>query len=252
MKYDPLSRHIAKLAGDEWRARFSDIENVLGFKLPASARRYPAWWENDSKGHPHAGAWLKNGWKTTEVDLAGERLIFRRERSSRVRELRSKISRMVDKGGSKNEAPWPWDQPQELLGTLSLRWQPLGRATLDDQQRLSFPTVPAGPGLYRFTVRRPSGEQRYIGESQDLHRRFHHNYRNPAPRQQTSWRINRAFVEALAAGAQISIAIATEALALSVNGEPTAIDLSSKALRRMFEHFAQVCERDASAESLNR
>jgi hypothetical protein len=52
---------------------------VLGFTPPASARTFPAWWENEKQGsHVHALAWLNTGWRTSEVSIADERLIVRR------------------------------------------------------------------------------------------------------------------------------------------------------------------------------
>ena len=33
---------------------FSEIERVLGFKLPKSAYQHEAWWSNNATGHSHA------------------------------------------------------------------------------------------------------------------------------------------------------------------------------------------------------
>lgn len=38
-KYDPLRHHLFKAQGNRWVASFSDIEAVLGFRLPDSARK---------------------------------------------------------------------------------------------------------------------------------------------------------------------------------------------------------------------
>ena len=63
-----------------WRTTFEEIEEVLGFNLPASARLYSAWWANEEPGgrHTHAFAWTAAGWKTSEVDMAAETLVFKR------------------------------------------------------------------------------------------------------------------------------------------------------------------------------
>ncbi len=76
-KYRKLHTHLRSLAIQEWRASFSEIEAVVGFKLPPSARRYPAWWANDTS-HTHGRAWLTAGWKTAEVNMSAETLTFRR------------------------------------------------------------------------------------------------------------------------------------------------------------------------------
>ena len=55
---------------------FSEIEAVLGRPLPASARRRSAWWSNNADGHVQAEAWLQANYRTSAVDLAGERVTF--------------------------------------------------------------------------------------------------------------------------------------------------------------------------------
>jgi hypothetical protein len=58
--------------------RFEDIERIIGAKLPASARRHPAWWSNSASGHVNAQAWLGAGFKAEQVDLAEAQVVFRR------------------------------------------------------------------------------------------------------------------------------------------------------------------------------
>ena len=77
-KYEPLENFLKARKTARWRAGFQEIEALLGFKLPRSALRYPAWWSNDETGHSHAKAWLEAGWRTEEVDLAGRKLTFSR------------------------------------------------------------------------------------------------------------------------------------------------------------------------------
>ena len=76
-KYDPLSRYLRSLDATAWQATFRDIERVLGFQLPASARNHRSWWHNNTIGHPQAPAWMDVGWLTTDVDMAAETLVFR-------------------------------------------------------------------------------------------------------------------------------------------------------------------------------
>ena len=77
-KYEPLEKFLKGRRAGRWRVGFRDIETLLGFKLPHSAFKYPAWWSNDETGHSHAKAWLDVGWRTEEVDLAGRKLTFAR------------------------------------------------------------------------------------------------------------------------------------------------------------------------------
>lgn len=75
-KYEPLQRHLTCLQVRVWRASFDDVEQVLGFALPKSAYRYPAWWSNDTTGHVQSNAWLDAGWKTENVDIEGRAVTF--------------------------------------------------------------------------------------------------------------------------------------------------------------------------------
>lgn len=79
-KYAPLYRHLRARAGREWRVSFAELEEVLGFRLPESARDYRPWWSNQRNGggHGHSLAWQVAGWKTRAVDLEEETLVFER------------------------------------------------------------------------------------------------------------------------------------------------------------------------------
>lgn len=76
-KYAPLSQRLQRHRGDEWRASFAEIEEVLGFPLPKGARTGKAWWGND-EAKPHAKAWTGKGWAAHEVDPAKGAVTFRR------------------------------------------------------------------------------------------------------------------------------------------------------------------------------
>jgi len=74
-KYDSLSRYLAAQQS-KVTLTFDAIERILGFTLPRSARRHPAWWSNGTDSHVQAGAWLSAGFETAEVDIAGEKISF--------------------------------------------------------------------------------------------------------------------------------------------------------------------------------
>ncbi len=80
-KYAPLHNHLNALTVSEWHTSFSELESILGFDLPASARRHRPWWANQyvASGRPQAHAWLGAGWKTQSVNLETETLVFVRE-----------------------------------------------------------------------------------------------------------------------------------------------------------------------------
>ena len=79
-KYAPLYRHLVGMLETDWRVSFAELEAILGFGLPASARLYRPWWSNQKRGagHSHALAWHAAGWKTRAVNLDEESLTFER------------------------------------------------------------------------------------------------------------------------------------------------------------------------------
>ncbi|MGZ5986610.1 MAG: DUF7662 domain-containing protein [Caulobacteraceae bacterium] len=78
-KYDPLRRYLEARPPGETPMSFRDVERVLGFPLPDSARRHPAWWSNNPGTHVGVRAWRDAGCRTSRVDIGGERVTFVRE-----------------------------------------------------------------------------------------------------------------------------------------------------------------------------
>ena len=76
-KYDPLSARLTGDDGREWSVTFADLEKLLGFSLPKTARSGQTWWRNTG-AQPHQRAWAGSGWEVAEVDQAGARVTFRR------------------------------------------------------------------------------------------------------------------------------------------------------------------------------
>jgi hypothetical protein len=77
-KYAPLSRRLHATLGDHVRFSFREIEAILGFELPKSARAYAPWWANVGGSHVQAEAWMGAGWRTRQVDVPGEAVSFER------------------------------------------------------------------------------------------------------------------------------------------------------------------------------
>jgi len=99
-KYFTLAQHLANLEESPWDADFAEIEAILRASLPESARRYPAWWSNQSgEGHTQSNAWQAAGWRTTKLDLANERVTFVREGDSMPKA--SSLGLAEDEGGQR-------------------------------------------------------------------------------------------------------------------------------------------------------
>ena len=64
-KYQKLTEYLSDLEGDSFTTNFAALEEILGFKLPSSAREYNAWWANQGRGQ--SLAWQSAGWKTMDV-----------------------------------------------------------------------------------------------------------------------------------------------------------------------------------------
>jgi hypothetical protein len=69
-RYDGLREYLSQRTEPVVRLTFSEIEDIIGGALPASARRYRPWWANERSGtHVHARAWIDAGRRTANVDL---------------------------------------------------------------------------------------------------------------------------------------------------------------------------------------
>ena len=75
-KYTPLEGHLRKSGRHELPMSFAKIEQVIGTKLPPSARKHRPWWSNNPSNSVITRAWLNAGYKTAQVDMDGERLVF--------------------------------------------------------------------------------------------------------------------------------------------------------------------------------
>lgn len=77
-KYAPLLSYLQRAPQDEITLTFSEIEKVIGDKLPPSARTRRGWWSNRSKGSPQAAAWMGANYHAEDLDLSAERVTFRK------------------------------------------------------------------------------------------------------------------------------------------------------------------------------
>lgn len=101
-KYEPLTRYLSAKGDDRWDARFADIERILGFELPESARAYPAWWANETRGgHSQKKGWQDAGWETVNVDLSGKKLSF--------------VRRKLDRSEADKELAGAWQKRSDLF-----------------------------------------------------------------------------------------------------------------------------------------
>jgi hypothetical protein len=120
--------------------------------------------------------------------------------------------------------------------TVDARWRPAGEVQLQ-AGRLVFPSVAAGPGVYRMPlVRADGGASSYIGEAGDIGRR-HGNYVGGPIGQKTSRRVHLRLIDHLTAGGHIELTVITEAT-IVVGGRRKRLDLRLKRSRLLVENAA--------------
>lgn len=81
-KYEPLTTHLRGQRGARARMTFSEIERVIGARLPPSASKYRAWWSNNPLNNVMTKAWLDAGFESEDVDLESRKVVFHRVESA--------------------------------------------------------------------------------------------------------------------------------------------------------------------------
>jgi len=74
-KFQPLTNYLKSSEKSELPLAFGEIERILGFSLPASAKKHRAYFSN-SYGHSIAKAWLEAGYITKDVDIYEQVVTF--------------------------------------------------------------------------------------------------------------------------------------------------------------------------------
>jgi hypothetical protein len=78
--YDPLYKWLLSNSANSVSPTFAQIEAILGFKLPDTARKRPQWWANEvgDTRHVQCRAWMDAGFQTRNLNLAHESVEFAR------------------------------------------------------------------------------------------------------------------------------------------------------------------------------
>ncbi len=252
-KYAKLTAYLEQQTGDRVTLPFAEIEKIVGFTLPGSARDHGPWWTNSRSPGRHNEAWLNIGWETTDRDMKAQTIAFQRNGSvaPAYQPPRTPAPRRTSSATFDHASLTDTDLAADCAVTLRFRWRRLGTVAQGDDRRLVFPAAPVAAGLYRMIVRVGNRTNVYVGEAVNLKRRFG-NYRLPGATQQTSLRINALLIAALDTGGTIAVDIAYDDIALSIGGALVEADLTDKAVRRMIEHAAIVAHGGIDVEMLNR
>ena len=245
-KYDALSAHLKEANATELNLSFDAVERVLGFALPASARKFSAWWANDASAGRHANAWLSAGYRAENLNLTGQTVTFVRSSIQPARHAttapQSAPARNVDPPPARNIG-----DPIKI--SVEIQWKEIGTITLENDD-LQFPGTPSAAALYRFRLISESGARSYIGETINVQRRFAH-YRKPGPTQATNIRINAVFREHLKDGDAIFVDLITSDVTIRNGDAEIPVDLTDKATRRLIENAALIADNSTEVENLN-
>ena len=246
-KYDPLRRFLADLDGSELEATFDQVEQILGFRLPASARKWRPWWANVANGPSQTRAWAAAGWKTRHVNLAEESLVFVRtsgafpergeEHSDAVVPSAegSHIARLLDLAFVHATTIEPERDPDgALLGfTPQSRYAHAATMRLNRYGsgpfcRFDLKGLPQTSGVYVVTI---DNAPVYVGIAVDLAKRWGPaGYANISPRacyedgQSTNCKVNKYILRAAHEGCQID---------LWVHEDPDPAPIEASLIRRL-------------------
>ena len=115
-KYDPLADHLIQSGQAAIPMTFGEIERIIGTGLPPSAFKHRPWWSNNPSNSVITHAWLRAGYKSTDVDMPGRKLVFRkRPQNGPAPENRGAEAVQADMAAT--EAP-PSDLFQRIFGAL--------------------------------------------------------------------------------------------------------------------------------------
>lgn len=257
-KYFPLRDHLFRQRLSRVQMKFSEIEEVLGFPLPKSARLYAAWWANQAPPSSQSMAWTRAGWQTQEVDLASGRVTFARvlgQSPSASPPVPGKKIAQENVGALPPGKPANMVQPiaagpAEGRCTASFSWAPVSEIARRPDGRLAAHIDTAMPALYRFRLTGSGGERRYIGETANLARRIY-MYCNPGPSQMTNLRLNQLFSQHLHFGGQVCLDAVLKGARVEIDAQVREIDMANRFDRRFLENAAILLELQDKSILLN-
>lgn len=85
-KYQALTDFLVNSKDDSVELKFSQIEQILGFSLPESARKHRAFWANTTT-HSIANSWLCCEFETEDIDMDKEMVTFSKKPGTRINDL---------------------------------------------------------------------------------------------------------------------------------------------------------------------
>ena len=232
-KYFPLSEYLLKSEATRIELTFDEIEKILGFKLPQSAYSYAAWWAN--KGHNHALTWTNVGYSVDNINFSIDTVSFLKTTS--VISTKSKSDVTIKKKDIENVKPIAYQSNISDINVQGYQFRYLQKIMpdcdkngkiikyfphekYDNENNLPLLKQGQGPfchftidtsncaGVYLWIVDK---EIVYIGETEDLRRRFNTGYGSISPRncykggQSTNCKMNKLVLDLFEQGKIIDL-----------------------------------------------
>jgi len=130
MKYATLRGYLSARTERRIAMSFAEVAAAAKVKLPASAFRYPQWWQNDAEHHVQAKAWIEAGYKTENVDLDAQHVEFVRT-AAPVRGVRELPEAFEPKPGDPVKVHPAYGA---LKGTFTIRDWDVTKPALDEDE----------------------------------------------------------------------------------------------------------------------
>lgn len=233
-KYNPLEQVLLSTGQDHISMTFPELEQILGFALPKSAYTYYQWWENGT--HSQSKAWLDAGYKVEWINLKEQIVSFfkggsisKHQPKPRIKLPRSSpdVYTKPVHINSNEKTLMVCDYKFECLQQLApecdahgciIKYYPQKDYINKKNLPLSIHgggafcrfSINAGdwPGVYLWVVDK---KIIYIGETEDLKRRFNMGYGQIAPRncyiggQSTNCKMNKVLMSLYEQGKMVNL-----------------------------------------------
>lgn len=234
-KYEPLKLYFSSLKLSTIRLTFKDLEKILGCKLPPSAYKYSAWWQPN--GHSHTYSWCDCNFKVDSVDLVNQIVFYKKESlkiNNKRKDKQNLKKHLITEPSVNNKSVkvetnkyikidnYKFIFLQKLIpeqqNNKIIEYQPqnkyrnLKKLQLNkngDGNFCKFSIVaPNISGVYLWVV---DSEIIYIGETENLQKRFNNGYGRISPRncynggQSTNCKMNKIVLNCYKEGKSIDL-----------------------------------------------
>lgn len=233
-KYQPLKHFLWSYGQEHINMTFSEIEELLGVKLPQSAYKYNPWWANG--GHSQAYAWLDAGYRTERINLIEQTVSFYKSDSKIKQQSQTQVSLsrtvstvstksiLIDQNTKRlNFYGYDFYYSQEIVAKHDtngcvIKYYP--QREYDNKKDLPLLYYGTGafcrfsiiaddwPGVYLWIA---DSKIIYIGETVNLRRRFNMGYGCISPRncyvggQSTNCKMNKVILNLYEKGKTVSL-----------------------------------------------